>query len=389
MNTKQIIYLFVSLFLCHVVYGDKCSTPLKDIKFQNLSLYNLIKSHDDTEGRLSNWVYFFFNRIRDPYNVVTYMKILNINTINVEDQPCFIKAFNIYMIHAHAGKILGLEPPKIGNFDAKEYSYIKDYCKDFLWVAETKSVHKHLNELLLSKNEIDNAKLDLSLIKNLITKASIDTPAKFIDDPMKYLEEMNLVEDIDDPYMDASKLASRDYKLLAILGLKNHYYNADLTQPIRKVRDEIESIIRLWFRKRSKLFPLYKNYLMSDGHAKISKYDIDCYPSLDDFVQGFFSAIKEKMVKIHIRFLDNFTLAMENKSYKVNGLKGLRYLKSLFQRKTFPNFVKLNSDYISSELTFLKESFFDVFDSTLDCYTNQYLNFPGDKYLDTKMHSQS
>lgn len=379
------MYFFVSLFLCHVVYGDKCSIPLKDIKFQNFSLFNLIKSHDDTEGRLSTWIHFFFNRIHDPYYAGNYMKHFNINTINVEDQPCFIRAFNIYMIHTHANKILSVTENEENSFHKDKYSSIKDYLKDFFWVAETKSVHKYLDDLLLNIHEIDNAKLDLSLIKDLVTKASVNTPAKFIDDPMKALENIKLVEEVNDKRIDASKHASRDYKLLAILSLKNHYYNADLTHPIPSVRDEIDSMIRLWFRKRSKLFPLYKNPLILEDNTRCSKTNLKCYPTPDDLVQAFFSAIKEKMLKIYIRFLDNFSIAIQNKSYKIDGLKGMKFLKSLFQRKTFPNFVKLNSDYISSELIFLRESFFDALDSTLNCYTNKYMNLPGDIYLDTKM----
>ncbi|CAD2108015.1 rhoptry-associated protein 2/3, putative [Plasmodium vinckei] len=384
MNPKHIIYLFISFFFCHVAYGDKCADPLTSIDFQNFSLFHLIKAHDDKEEKLSTWIHFFFNQFRNVESAVKYIKKLNINLINKEDQACFIRGFNIYMIHMLASQVITVTNNGGKNFYDEKYSNIKQYCIDFLEVANTLSLHKYLNSIMMKPDVARKAEGNLGILKSVIKKVSMEHPAMFTADPMKALSAIKMVESVDDPSMDPSKFAIRDYQLLAILSLKNHYYNANLIDPISNIREDIDSKVRLWFRKRSKLFRLYKPPPMEEPlHCYLNGKQY--YRTPDYFVQAFFSAIKEKMTKIYTHFLNNFNSAVEKKSYKIEELKGIRYLKSLFLRKTFPNFVRLHVDYIETELNFLKESFLDMYDNTINCYASKYSNIAGDNYVDSKI----
>ncbi|KEG02863.1 hypothetical protein YYE_02697 [Plasmodium vinckei vinckei] len=385
MNPKHIIYLFISFFFCHVAYGDKCSEPLTSIKFENFSLFHLVKAHDDSEEKLGTWIHFFFNQYRDVEFAVRYMQRLNINLINQEDQACFIRGFNIYMIHMLASQIKIVTKNGAKNFYEEKYSTIKHYCTDLLEVANTISLHKYLDSIIMSSELARKAEGNLGILKSLIKKVSMEHPAMFTADPMKTLSAVKMVESIDDPSVDVSKFAIRDYQLLAIFSLKSHYYNANLNKPILHVREDIDSKIRLWFRKRSKLFPLYKTHAMMEGPMHCNVNGKTYYDTPDYFVQGFFSAIKEKMTKIYTHFLNNFNSAVEKKSYKIESLKGIRYLKSLFLRKTFPNFVRLHVDYIETELNFLKETFLDMYDNTISCYANEYSNLAGNNYVSSKI----
>ncbi|CAD2094680.1 rhoptry-associated protein 2/3, putative [Plasmodium vinckei lentum] len=384
MNPKHIIYLFISFFFCHVAYGDKCADPLTSIDFQNFSLFHLIKAHDDKEEKLSTWIHFFFNQFRNVESAVKYIKNLNINLINKEDQSCFIRGFNIYMIHMLASQVITVTNNGGKNFYDAKYSSIKHYCIDFLEVANTLSLHKYLNSIMMKRDDARKAEGNLGILKSVIRKVSMEHPAMFTADPMKTLSAIKMVESVDDPSMDPSKFAIRDYQLLAILSLKSHYYNANIIDPITNIRQDIDSRVRLWFRKRSKLFRLYKPPPMEEPlHCYLNGKQY--YRTPDYFVQAFFSAIKEKMTKIYIHFLNNFNSAVEKKSYKIEALKGIRYLKSLFLRKTFPNFVRLHVDYIETELNFLKESFLDMYDNTINCYASKYSNVAGDHYVDSKI----
>ncbi|SCM23243.1 rhoptry-associated protein 2/3, putative [Plasmodium chabaudi chabaudi] len=385
MNTKHIIYLLFSFFFCHVAYGDKCAEPLTSLNFENFTLFHMLKVHDDKDEKLATWIHFFFNQFRGTEHAVGYMHQLNINIINQEDQACFIRAFNIYLIHKLSYHTKCVINNGEKNYYEKKYDIIKQYCTDFIEVVNTPSLHKYFDTVITRKIGVEEIEEDLGIIKGMIKKATLEDPAKFTADPMKALTAIKMVENVDDPSIDPVKLAIRDYQLLAILSLKNHYYNSNITSPILDVRRDIDSKVRLWFRKRSKLFPLYLDSSMLFGSFQCHVNGKTYYETPDYFVHGFFSAIKEKMTKIYIRFLSNFNNAVEKKSYKIESLKGIRYLKSLFLRKTFPNFVRLHVDYMETELSFLRETFLDMYDNTINCYATKYANKAGANFIDSKM----
>ncbi|VWU49200.1 rhoptry-associated protein 2 [Hepatocystis sp. ex Piliocolobus tephrosceles] len=394
MNIRFVILFFVSICLQNVVKTNVCDTPLYDFNLNDFSLNNVLVVHSDAFYELGKWINFFFSHFSVAQDALKYMQKININVLEANEHSCFIRALNIFLIHYYAriirnASLLQNAKTYFHNVfrDKEEYLF-----KDFYDVLEKPKLTKLLDNIILTSSDISNLKPDVSFLNKIISPVTNKKNAVYTDDP-KHLFIYNDINTFKTYYQDKYKvqlnireaIAIRDYNLLGFFSVSDNYYSSDLTLPVSGTYNIVNNRNLLGFKKRSQTFTFLGSYYTDPVFGYCKKDDNEQYfGSLDDLLANFFSIVKAKMIYGHKRFLMEFDNSLILKTYKMNNLKGFRFLKSLFRSKNLQYFIDMYINLVSTEISFLRRDFDQLFDITVNCHVREFANIAGTNYYAMK-----
>ncbi|CRG97793.1 rhoptry-associated protein 2/3, putative [Plasmodium gallinaceum] len=371
---KKLFFLTIifSFIFQKAIKGQTCIKSLSSFNIRDLTIANFLHAHNEDYEVLGKWIHFFFSHFDNDKDLMKFMSTFDIKSLDLLDRSCIKRALTIYLLHYYSNTI-----KKMSN-DGTYVSYFKNIFEgyssltsEFIRVIADRHYINLLDTIIVNKEKTKirsaifplktfikaSKKGDYSLEENK-AKMNFSDANNF---KFKFLDNKKLVTSVNEAK------AIQDFNLLGMLGVKDLYYNSDITRSVEGVFYVFNKNKRLGLRRRSGKYDIYSKEGNSKVFGNCIKDNHFYHGSVDDLATFFFSNMKMKMVKGHKKFLDDFELALNKKTYKMPKLKGFRFIKQLFSRKNFKNFIKLYANHVSTELAFLTQDFQNLFDITLQC----------------------
>ncbi|CRH00653.1 rhoptry-associated protein 2/3, putative [Plasmodium relictum] len=391
MNKLFFITLLFFLSLQKAINAYLCIQSIRNMRLENLSISHILKKSTHEHEHLGLWIHFFFSHFEHHEDLLKFLDGFSLNELDQGNRSCFKKGLTIFLLHYFANE-LKIASDNGNHVNRYEDMFIncRDVAVDFIEAIKIPHIISLLDTIINKDPEKITLQRIVSPMKRCIHVDNKDKPYVVMSDfdtllntdedtfRRRYLSFQNR------RYSNFESRSVQDFNVLGLLSLKSPYYNSDLSRYVEGVFHTFKTSRRLGLKRRSQQYDLTIYGTNSRPFGYCRKNNHYYHGSIDDLSYFFFSAMKAKMIRGHIKFLSDYKMAIKNKTYKMSGLKGFRLIKQLFSIKNFNNFIKLYIGHVSTELSFLGRDFSQLFDITLDCQVNNYMNRAGQLYYSMK-----